>query len=116
MKWARDGTLNVMRHFGLLDEPQVDNRPPGLDRQRLVSATDIDRWITAPVAGISEPLVELGSFVRAGTPVTRIHDFDRWDEPGIDIVADGDGYVLCRKFRAVTEPGEVVMVIAEEID
>ena len=116
VKWAHQGTLNVMRHFGLLDEPQVDNRPPGLDRQRLVSATDINRWITAPVAGVSQPLVELGSFVRAGTPVTRIHDFDRWDEPGVDIVADGDGYVMCRKFRAVTEPGEVVMVIAEEID
>ncbi len=116
VRWAHHGTLNVMRHFGLLNEPVVDNRPPGLDRQRLVSATDIDRWITAPVSGISEPLVELGAFVRAGTPVTRIHDFERWDEPGVDIVADGDGYVMCRKFRAATEQGEVVMVIAEEVD
>jgi hypothetical protein len=30
-------------------------------------------------------------------------------------VADGDGYVMCRKFRAATEQGEVVMVIASEI-
>ncbi|CAN5547194.1 N(2)-acetyl-L-2,4-diaminobutanoate deacetylase DoeB [soil metagenome] len=116
VRWAHHGTLNVMRHFGLLDEPVVDNRTPGLDRQRLMAATDINRWITAPVSGISEPLVELGAFVRAGTPVTRIHDFERWDEPGVDIVADGDGYVLCRKFRAATGQGEVVMVIAEEVD
>ncbi|CAN5578126.1 N(2)-acetyl-L-2,4-diaminobutanoate deacetylase DoeB [soil metagenome] len=116
VRWAHHGTSNVMRHFGLLDEPVVDNTPPGLDRQRLVSATDINRWITAPVSGISEPLVELGTYVRAGTPVTRIHDFERWDEPGVDIVADGDGYVLCRKFRAETQQGEVVMVIAEEVD
>jgi hypothetical protein len=31
------------------------------------------------------------------------------------IVADGDGYVMCRKFRAATEQGEVVMVIAAEV-
>ncbi len=116
VKWAHHGTLNVMRHFGLLDEPLVDNTPPGLDRQRLISNTDIDRWITAPIDGISEPLVELGTFVRKGAPVTRIHEFDRWDEPGLDIVADIDGYVLCRKFRAETRQGEVVMVIAEEVN
>lgn len=116
VRWAHHGTLNVLRHYGLLDEPVVDLTPPGLDRQRIVSATDIDRWITAPVSGISEPLVPLGSFVRAGTPVTRIHNFERWDEPGVDIVADGDGYVMCRKFRAPTEQGEVVMVIAEEVE
>ncbi len=52
----------------------------------------------------------------AGTPVARVHDFYRWDEPGIDIVADQDGYVLCRKFRARTEQGDVVMVIAKEVD
>ena len=115
VRWAQHGVLNVMRANGLLDEPIVDLTLPGLDRQRLISATDIDRWITAPVRGISEPLVPLGAFVKAGTPVTRIHDFDRWDEPGIEIVADGDGYVMQRKFRAATEPGEVVMVIAEEV-
>jgi len=116
VRWAHHGVLNVMRHYGLLDEPVVDLTLPGLDRQRIVSAIDVDRWITAPVSGISEPLVPLGAFVRAGTPVTRIHDFERWDEPGVEIVADGDGYVMQRKFRAPTQQGEVVMVIAEEVD
>lgn len=116
VRWAHHGTLNVMRYYGLLDEPIVDLTPPGLDRQRVVSAIDIDRWITAPCSGISEPLVPIGAFVRAGTPVTRIHDFERWDEDPVEIVADGDGYVMCRKFRAPTMQGEVVMVIAEEVD
>jgi predicted deacylase len=115
VRWAHQGLLNVMRANGLLDEPIVDLTLPGLDRQRLISATDIDRWITSPIRGFSEPLVPLGAFVKAGTPVTRIHDFERWDEPGLEIVADGDGYVMQRKFRALTEPGEVVMVIAEEV-
>jgi predicted deacylase len=116
IRWAHHGTLNVMRRYGLLDESPVDLVAPGLDRQRVVSATDIDRYVTAPVSGISEPLVPIGSFVSEGQPVARIHDFERIDEPPVEILADGDGYVMCRKFRAATEQGEVVMVIAAEMD
>ena len=57
----------------------------------------------------------MGEFVRAGEVVSRIHDFDRWDEPAVEIAADADGYVLARKFRAETKQGEVVMVIAQEV-
>jgi predicted deacylase len=116
VRWAYEGTLNVMRHNGLIDGDIVDVTPPGLDRQRLVSATDVDRWITAPVSGISEPLVALGELVRAGDPVSAIHDFERWDEPPVLVRADGDGYVLSRKFRAATQQGEVVMIIAHEVE
>jgi predicted deacylase len=115
VRWAQGGVRNVMRRYGLLDEPIVDLTSPGLDRQRVVSATDIERYVTAPVSGISEPLVPVGAFVRKGQPVTRIHNFERIDEPPVEIVADSDGYVMCRKFRAATEQGEVVMVIAEEV-
>jgi predicted deacylase len=112
---AHHGVLNVMRHNGLLNSPIESLTPPDLDRQRLVRSTDIDRWITAPVSGISEPLVPLGSFVREGTPVTRIHEFDRIDDPGVTILADQDGYVLCRRFHAPTQQGDVVMVIGQEV-
>ncbi|MDQ3692796.1 MAG: succinylglutamate desuccinylase/aspartoacylase family protein [Chloroflexota bacterium] len=115
VRWAHHGTRNVLRHFGLLDEPVADLTAPGLDRQRILSATNLDRYVTAPVSGINEPLVNVGAFVQEGQPVTRIHDFERFDEPPVEIVADGDGYVMCRKFRAATEQGEVVMVIASEI-
>jgi predicted deacylase len=115
VRWAHHGVLNVMRRYGLLDESPVDLAPPGLDRQRVVSATDIDRYVTAPVSGISEPLVPIGAFVKEGQPVARIHDFERINEPPTEIRADGDGYVMCRKFRAATEQGEVVMVIAAEV-
>ena len=116
VRWAHHGTLNVLRRYGLLDEPVVDLTPPGLDRQRVLAALDIDRYVTAPVSGISEPLVPVGDWVTAGQPVARIHDFERIDEPPVEIVADGDGYVMCRRFRAATEQGEVVMVIAAEVE
>lgn len=116
VRWAHHGVLNVLRQYGLLPGPIENLVPPSVDRQRLVWATDIDRWITAPCAGVCEPLAPLGAFVTAGQPVARLHDFDRVDEPGVEIRADADGYVLVRRFRAVTEPGDVVMVIAQERD
>jgi predicted deacylase len=116
VRWAKEGTRNVLRHYGLLDEPIVDLTTPGRDRQRIVSATDINRYITAPVSGISEPVAAIGAFVKQGDVVMRIHDFERFDEPAVNIRADGDGYVMCRKFRAATEQGEVVMVIAAEAE
>ncbi len=114
VRWAHEGVLNVLRHFGLLDSPTVNLVPPGIDRQRVVVATDIERYITAPCGGISEPLVPLGAFVTRGTPVARLHDFDRIDEPGVTIRADSDGYVMMRRFRAATEQGDMIMVIGQE--
>jgi predicted deacylase len=116
VRWAHEGTLNVLRHNGVIEGDLVDVTPPGLDRQRVVRNTNINQWITAPVSGISEPLVRLGSYVTKGTPVTAIHDFERWDEPPTVIHADSDGYVINRKFRAATEQGEVVMIVAQEVD
>lgn len=115
VRWAQHGTRNVLRHYGLLNEPIESVVPAWVDRQRVISQTDIDRYITAPCDGISEPVVPVGTFVHAGDLVSQIHDFDCPDEAPVEIRADLDGYVMCRKFRARTVQGEVVMVIAPEI-
>jgi N-alpha-acetyl-L-2,4-diaminobutyrate deacetylase len=104
-----------MREAGLIDGEIVSLTPPGLDRQRVLKALDIDAWVTAPTDGIFEPVAPLGSFVHKGDLVARVHDFDRWDEPAIEVRADKDGYVMVRKFRAATKQGDVVMVIGEEV-
>jgi predicted deacylase len=112
---AHHGTLNVMRHNSLIDEPVQSLRSPNDPEPRVVAATNINRYLTAPFTGISEPLVEVGTFVKKGTPVLRLHDFERIDEPGHGITADVDGFVLMRRFRAQTNQGDVVMVIATEV-
>lgn len=89
--------------------------PPDCDRQRFVSSADLETWMTAPASGISEPLVPLGSFVKRGQPVAAIHDFERIDEPPVEIRANLDGYLLVRRFKAPTTQGDVVAVVAQEI-
>jgi predicted deacylase len=114
VRWAHHGLLNVMRDNGLIEGAIESLTTPGLDRQRVIQALDIDRWVTAPADGIIEPVAALGSYVKEGDLVARLHDFDRWDEPATEIRADKEGYVMVRKFRAATKQGDVVMVIGEE--
>lgn len=115
VRWAHHGVLNVMRHHGLLAGRPEPLLPREYDRQRLVASTDLETWITAPVSGISEPLVPLGALVKKGQPVSLIHDFERMDRGGIEIPANMDGYLLVRRFRAQTTQGDVVAVIGQEI-
>jgi predicted deacylase len=115
VRWAYHGVLNVLRRHGLLAGAVEPLLPPDCDRQRFVSSTDLETWLTAPVSGISEPLLPLGSVVRRGQPVAAIHDFERIDEPPAEIRANLDGYLLVRRFRAPTTQGDVVAVIAQEI-
>ncbi len=115
VRWAHHGVLNVLRHHGLLASPIENLVPPSVDRQRVVAQTDINRYLTAPVSGIYEPLAAVGAFVRAGTPVGMLHDFDRFDETGVPIRADQDGYILTRRFQAATRQGDVVVVIGQEL-
>ncbi len=115
VRWAHHGVLNVMRLHGLMRGPVENLLSPEYDRQRFVSSTDLEMWMTAPISGISEPLVPLGTFVKKGQPVALIHDFERIDEPAVEITANQDGYLLVRRFRAQTAQGDVVAVIAQEI-
>lgn len=115
VKWAYEGIKNIMRLHGLLDEEVQNLLPPGCDKQRLVKNTDINSYITAPTAGIVEPLIPVGTLVKQGEPVVRIHDFDQITKPGYLIRADRDGFVANRRFKARAQQGDVVMVIAEEV-
>ncbi|BBH24942.1 succinylglutamate desuccinylase [Paenibacillus baekrokdamisoli] len=116
VRWAYDGLNNVMKLHKMLPGEVISLLPPTHDRTILVKNTDIDTWMTAPTSGISEPLVPIGAYVRKGDPVTCIHDFEQITKPGYIIKADRDGYVLQRRFRASTRQGDVVMVIAEEVN
>jgi predicted deacylase len=115
VRYTTGGLKNVMRANGVLRGRVESLLPSTYDRQRFVSSADLDTWMIAPVSGISEPLVPVGTFVRKGTPVAAIHDFERFDEPPFIVEANLDGYVMVRRFRAPIQQGDVMMVMAQEI-
>ena len=81
VRWAHHGTLNVMRRYGLLDGPPVDLDAAGSRSPARVSCHRHRPLVTAPVSGISEPLVPIGSFVSEGSPVPASTTSSASDEP-----------------------------------
>lgn len=114
VRYAYEGVRNVMRFCGMTDGDIVPLLTPDRDRQRVVDNPPIDGWLTAPIGGVVEHAVPVGSRVRRGQLVARIHDFERIDEPGCDMYADRDGFLLARRFRSHTSQGDIVLVIVSE--
>jgi predicted deacylase len=112
---AYEGIRNVLRHYQVLPgEPQRIRRASA-PLARVVQAVRLEDYVPAPVSGVYEPLYELGTFVRAGQVVGRIHDFERPEAPPLELAAPRDGYVLMQAFQAPTAKGTTILVIAEEV-
>lgn len=111
-----EGIKNVMRHYGLLDGEIQRVAPERPTPPRLVAAVNLDEYIPAPVTGVYEPLLPVGSPVKRGQQVARLYDFERVGEPGIPIYAPNDGYILMQAFQAPTPKGATMLVIAHDVE
>jgi len=109
VRWAHQGLLNVMRHYGLVDEPVQDLRIPQKwgDAQRLVQNIDIDTWVTSPIAGFGTagPARELCDCRYPGGPSPRLLSLGR---AGIDILATRMDMCSVANFGQIPRQGDVV--------
>lgn len=113
---AYEGIKNVLRHYGLLNEPIV---PIDEDRKaptRFIQAANLDNYVPAPRDGIWESLVAPGDDVRAGQIIGRMHDFSDHTSPALDIEAPKDGVILMMHFPAVTRKGYTLFSIGDEVE
>ena len=75
VRHAYEGTLNVLRHYGLLDGEIRKIRPAGAPSPQLVRADKLQAYVPCPRDGVWEPQVDLGAAVEAGDVIGRLHDF-----------------------------------------
>lgn len=113
---AYEGIKNVLRHYGLLDEPVVRIDPERNTPTRIIEAAGLDSYIPAPRDAIWEPLVAPGADVRAGQIIGRMHDFADHTSPALEIEAPKDGVILMMHFPAVTKKGYTLFSIGHEVD
>ncbi len=113
VRHAYEGSLNVMRHYGLLASPV---RPIGSGdrRQRLIQAPDLADYRPCPRDGIWEPLAAPGADVARGQLLGRLHDFAEHTDPPLEIRAHRDGVLIARYAAAVCPKGLTLFVIGEE--
>lgn len=113
VRHAYEGSLNVMRHYGLLPGPA---RPiaTGDRRQRLIQAPDLADYRPCPREGIWEPLAAPGDDVDEGQLLGLLHDFSDHSAAPLEIFAHRSGVLIARYAAAVCPKGLTLFVIGEE--
>ncbi|MBN9662117.1 MAG: succinylglutamate desuccinylase/aspartoacylase family protein [Acidobacteria bacterium] len=109
---AYEGSLNVMRQYGLLPGPVKHSTR----KQRLVQAPNLDDYRPCPRDGIWEPLAVPGEDVAQGQLLGRLHDFSDHTAPALEIRAHRAGVLIARYAAAVCPKGLTLFVIGEETE
>lgn len=113
---AQEGLRNVLIHLGVIEgTPQTRaarNQPPTI----ITAALDAENYLLAPESGIFEVAVDLGMPVAADQPVGYLHHLECPERQPRSIVAPRSGYLVCMRAPCLTQQGDCVAVIAQEVD
>ena len=115
LRHAYEGSLNVLRHYGLLEgaiariDAQRESRP------RAIEAANLSDYVPAPISGIFEPVIDPGEYVSEGQVVGRLWDFERVESDAVDLRAPREGWLLLQPFAAQVSKGDTCIVVAQEV-
>ena len=115
VRHAYEGTLNVLRHYGLIEGAIRKIRPAGAP-PILVKADQLHYYVPCPRDGVWEPVVDLAAPVHAGDLVGRLHDFSDHGEPAFEIRAERNGYVVMMHLSARPAKGQTLYVVADAVE
>lgn len=113
---TQDGLRNVLIHVGALDgtaqtRADRDQRPT-----IITAALDAENYLLAPESGIFEIAVDLGSPVTDGQTIGYLHYLECPERPPRTILSPRPGYLVCMRAPCLTQQGDCVAVIAQEVD
>ena len=105
------GLRRVLATLGIL--PWKEPRPSGANR--LLDGIDGATTVMAPVTGIFEPFVELGSEVTVGQPAGRVWALEEIERPPIVLTFQSSGLVAVKRTTAQVVRGSYVYVVTPDI-
>lgn len=103
---ARRGTINVLRHAGIVSGA-VEKAPTAW-----LDMPSADCFSFAETDGMIETMVDLGEAVEAGMVVARIHSTGRTGSAPQDIRARLSGILAARHFPGLVKAGDCAAVVA----
>jgi N-alpha-acetyl-L-2,4-diaminobutyrate deacetylase len=113
---AYDGLRNVLMHLGVLAGRSVSREELNKKPAIITAALDAKNYLLAPKSGIFEIGVELGETVTAGQPIGWMYDLESPERETEVIAPSMAGYLVCMRAPCLTQQGDCVAVIAQEID
>ncbi|HET8729206.1 MAG TPA: N(2)-acetyl-L-2,4-diaminobutanoate deacetylase DoeB [Alphaproteobacteria bacterium] len=107
---AEAGVRNLLCHFGMIEgRPTAPEGP-----SRLMHTPDGNSFVISADAGMYEILADVGSEVKAGDPIGRVHFFeDHGRQPSL-YTAPIDGLVYARHVPGLIQRGDCLAVIATD--
>ncbi len=111
VRHAYEGTLNVLRHYGLLTGDVVKIRSDDAPT-RFVRLENLEDYIPCPSDGVWEPRLRPGMEVRAGDLIGCLHHFDDHTSEAQEIRAHRDGCVIMMHLSARPKKGQTLFVVA----
>jgi predicted deacylase len=105
---TESGVWNVLRHAGILADRAPDK--PATPAQ-LVAADQSDDYIMAPVSGIFEPFVELGTWLEAGQSLGQLHAVEQPFATPTPVAARTSGMLISRRAFPLTRQGDCVATL-----
>ena len=83
--------------------------------QVMVDTSTAGASVLAPRDGLFEPTVGLGERVTENQRVAWLHDFNRIDEPPLELRAPFDGYIICQAWNARVVQGQVITQVGKPV-
>lgn len=103
---AKRGVRNLLIHAGIL-QGEPDRRP-----SVMLEMPSADCFVSSEHSGLIEPCVDLGSEVREGDLLARIHDVERSGQPPVNYCAKRGGILAGRHFPGLAQSGDTIAVVA----
>ncbi len=112
---GRQGVLNAAIRLGQLRGEPLDLNYKASE-QIMVDTSHPESNHLAPWEGVFEPLVKLGEAVKKGQRLAWLHDFNRIDDPPLELTAAHDGYVICQAWNSRVIQGQVITQIGRPLE
>lgn len=112
---AQGGLRNVLIHLGVLEGDLQTRASLGKPPAILTQALHAENYLLAPESGVFEVAVDLGDRVSRGQPVGYIHHLERPDRDPEIIASSRDGFLITARVPCLTQQGDCVAVIGEEV-
>jgi predicted deacylase len=110
VKMVERGLRNLLRHVGIMEgKLELPEKPT-----RLMGIGGRDDFVYAPDAGLFEPLVELGSWIKAGQPCGQVHFVDNPGRAPEICHFRNSGMVICQRHFGRVERGDCVAHLAND--
>lgn len=113
MRVADAGVRNVLIHYGLIEGKPTTPGWSGWPDSRVMEAPTDDYYVSTPMEGLCEPLLELGDPVESGQAIARIHVPMAPGHQPILVRSKVSGILFSRRAATVVHRGDGIGIIAK---